>query len=119
MKRRLKLTKVKPILQSKNPKIQARLKLVELMAIDLMTLHGVSHFKFKFSGAKRRLGSCSSDTIFLSINHSLSSDIKDVEHTILHEIAHAIVGVKPGHREVWQNKATELGVVWRTGRYRK
>lgn len=119
MKRRIKVTKVKPLLNSINPKIQARLKLVESMAIDLMNLHGVSHFKFKFSGAKRKLGSCSSDTIILSINHALSYDIKNIDHTILHEIAHAIVGVNHGHREVWQNRAKELGVVWRAGRYRK
>ncbi len=119
MKRRIKLTKVKPLLNSKNPKIQDRLKLIESMTLDLMTLHGVSDFKFKLTGARRRWGACNSSTITLSINHALYSDIKDVKNTILHEIAHAIVGVKHGHREVWQNKANELGIVWRAGRYRK
>ena len=119
MKRRIKLTKVKPLLNSKNPKIQERLKLVESLTIGLMTLHGVSHFKFRFSGARRRWGSCSSNTISVSINHALNSDIKDIKNTILHEIAHAIVGIRAVHREEWQNKAKELGVVWRTGRYRK
>ena len=119
MKRRIKVTNVKPLINSKNPKIQARLKLVESIALDLMTLHGVIHFKFKFSGARRKWGSCSSNTIRLSINHAISSDIKNIEYTILHEIAHAIVGVNHGHRQVWQNKANELGVVWRAGRYRK
>jgi predicted metal-dependent hydrolase len=119
MKRRIKVTKVKPLINSKNPKIKTRLKLVESMAIGLMTLHGVSHFKFKFSGARRKWGSCSSNTIRLSINHALSSDIINVENTVLHEIAHAIVGVNHGHREAWQNRAKELGVVWKAGRYRK
>ena len=111
MKRRIKVTKVKPLLNSKKPKIQARLGLVNSMAKDLINIHGVSHFQFKFTGAKRRRGSCSQNSIRLSINHALSSDIKVVENTILHEIAHAIVGVNHGHREAWQNKAKELGVV--------
>ena len=100
-------------------KIQARLNLIESMTIDLMALNGVSHFKFKFSGARRHAGSCSSDTIYLSITHALNAGIKDVKNTILHEIAHAIVGQGNGHKEEWQNKAKELGVVWRAGRYRK
>ncbi len=119
MRRRIKVTKVKPILDSKDPKIQNRLKLIESTALDLMKLHGVSHFKFKFSGARRCAGSCSSDTIRLSITHALYSDDNDIKNTILHEIAHAIVGLKFHHKVEWQDKAIELGVIWREGLYRK
>jgi predicted SprT family Zn-dependent metalloprotease len=118
MKRR-KMTKVKPILESKNPEIQARIKLIESMATDLMTIHNVHHYKFRFSGAKKALGRCSESTISLSIDHALKAEINQVKNTILHEIAHAIIGVQHGHKEVWQNKAIELGVTWRKGRYRK
>lgn len=119
MKRRIKLTQVKPLLNSKNNKVQEKLMLIEEMTLNLMTIHGVSHFKFKFTGARRRLGSCSSDTIHLSIDHALHSEINEVRNTILHEIAHAIVGVEHRHREVWQNKAKELDVKWNVNRYRK
>lgn len=119
MGRRIKVTKVRPILNSTNRRTQERLHLVESKALELMAQHGVSHFKFKFSGARRRSGSCSSNTISLSINHALYSDIKQFIDTILHEIAHAIVGVSCRHREKWQIKAKELGVTWEEGRYRK
>ncbi len=119
MKKRIKLTKVKPILESKNPKVQERIQLVETMALDLMKEHQVSHYKFKFNGARRIWGLCSETTISISIDHALKSDLYYVKNTILHEIAHAIVGPGHGHREIWQKKAIELGVTWRKGRYRK
>ena len=119
MKRRVKLTKVKPLLNSKNNKTQERLMILETMTLELMIIHGVSHLKFKFSGARKRNGSCSSDTIRLSIHHALYSEINEVKNTILHEVAHAIVGFDYGHREVWQNKAQELGLVLNVDRYRK
>ena len=34
---------------------------------------------------------------------------KDVVDTILHEIAHALVGLKAGHGPIWQRKAREIG----------
>lgn len=34
---------------------------------------------------------------------------KEVTNTILHEIAHAIVGAKHGHDRVWRAKALEIG----------
>jgi hypothetical protein len=39
--------------------------------------------------------------------------LDDIKNTILHEIAHAIVGENHGHRQVWQEKAIELGVKFR------
>lgn len=39
--------------------------------------------------------------------------MEEIENTILHEIAHAIVGVGHGHRLKWQEKAIELGVTWK------
>ena len=119
MKRRIKLIKVKPLLNSKDPQIQERLKLVETMATDLMTKYSVGHLKFKFTGAIKEYGSCDGKTIRLSVNRALNHKIDYVKNTLLHEIAHAIVGLHNGHREVWQIKAKELGVVWRQGHYRK
>jgi hypothetical protein len=65
MRRRPKMTKVKQILNSKNQQTQKQLKLVEEIANELMQLNGVGHFKFKYSGARKRADSCSFDTIQL------------------------------------------------------
>ena len=49
-------------------------------------------------------------TIFLSA--PLTRAVKDdaaVENTILHEIAHALVGRGHGHDYVWRSKALEIG----------
>lgn len=83
-RKRRSITKVKPILDSKNPEIQERIRIIESMALDLMTIHNVSHYKFRFSGAKRTLGTCTSTTISLSINHALKSEINHVKNKILH-----------------------------------
>lgn len=88
-----------------------RLDAVEQLALQLMNEHGVSHYKFKFGYGWAYRGRCSLSTITIQYIHALSSDINEVRNTILHEIAHAIVGPGKGHRKEWQDKAKELGVV--------
>lgn len=105
-------------MESLTLKEKFRLIQVKTMAFNLMKKHDVLLLNFKFGYSKKALGSCSSKTIIIQLNHALKSDIRDVKNTILHEIAHAIVGVKAGHRIKWQNKAIELGVTW-TINYRK
>ena len=36
-------------------------------------------------------------------------NLKEIKNTILHEIAHALVGPKHGHNEIWKQKALEIG----------
>lgn len=61
--------------------------------------------------AKRRLGQCDPNmkTISLSAEHVFHHDRHSIKETVLHEIAHALVGPGHGHDEVWQAKAVELG----------
>lgn len=78
--------------------------------------YGVGHFKFEFyRGRGGTLGLCSKDTIKLSIKHCLEDYDIQIKETILHEIAHAIVGPENGHNKIWKEKAKELGV--RPSRY--
>ena len=48
-------------------------------------------------------------TIFVNAHHIDTHDEKEVENTINHEVAHAVVGPGNGHNEIWQAKALELG----------
>lgn len=41
--------------------------------------------------------------------NSKSVNIDSVLNTILHEIAHALVGFEEGHNDIWRNKAIEIG----------
>lgn len=81
------------------------------LSIELMETHGLEGWRIKLDHARRRAGQCdySSKTISLSrlyIRHAEQDHIRD---TILHEIAHALVGPNHGHDTVWRQKALEIG----------
>ena len=79
----------------------------------LMTKHGLllKGWRFEFDRSKRRFGACrhGSKRITLSTELTLLNDEKTVKDTILHEIAHALVGFSHGHDWVWKMKALEIG----------
>ena len=75
--------------------------------------HGLAErgWVFRFDRAKRRAGCCNFNKKQISLAHSFCNVACDeeVKNTLLHEIAHALVG--PGHRHnrVWRQKAQEIG----------
>lgn len=81
------------------------------LALELMKQHGLEFWYFEFDNAKRRFGICRYSTrrIGLSRNLVLLNTKKRVENTILHEIAHALVGPGNGHNWIWRQKAIEIG----------
>lgn len=66
---------------------------------------------FTWTNAYTSYGNCDSvkRTIYLSRILTKIVDELHVLDTILHEIAHALVGCAHGHDEVWQTKAKEIG----------
>lgn len=89
------------------------LNLAFCTATTLMDKHNLlaSGWKFEFDNAKRRFGLCHFGTKTISLSKHLVklNGIESVQNTILHEIAHALVGVKHGHDAVWRAKAIEIG----------
>jgi predicted SprT family Zn-dependent metalloprotease len=81
------------------------------MAVTLMEEHGLADWDFKFSKGKNLFGYCShvKRTISLSYPLTLLNDASQVRDTLLHEIAHALVGRGHGHGQVWKAKAEEIG----------
>ena len=94
-----------------------RIDQVYEFAHQLLKQYNLETIKFEF-GYGRFDGIFSGDQIKLHLFVALNSPIKVVRNIILHEVAHAIVGIIHKHREIWQNKALELGVTWER-RYRK
>ena len=83
------------------------------IAVRLMDKYDLfdKDWKFAFDNARRRLGLCSyrRKTISLSKNYLPLVDEAEVIDTVLHEIAHALVGKKQGHNWIWKQKAVEIG----------
>ena len=81
------------------------------LATELMASHGLVGWRIKLDHARRRAGQCdfTNKTISLSRLYVRYADIDHIRDTILHEIAHALVGPHHGHDAVWRQKAREIG----------
>ena len=66
---------------------------------------------FGFDLATSRAGVCryAERRIDLSVSYCLAAMRAEIEDTVLHEIAHAIVGPRHNHDAVWKAKAREIG----------
>lgn len=82
----------------------------EALARKLFIEHGLN-WRFRFDSALRRFGACrfKSETISLSRSLTQLNDESRVKDTLLHEIAHALVGRGKGHGYTWRLKAQEIG----------
>lgn len=79
----------------------------------LMMKHGLTDWTFGFHNKKTIGGNCYGvkKHIALSRHYVTNTKVTDsqIVDTILHEIAHALVGREHGHDEVWRQKAKEIG----------
>lgn len=77
----------------------------------LLLEHGLIDWQLKLNRNKRRLGTCKQylKQIELSEVYIERNEIEHVRDTILHEIAHALVGVDHGHDAVWKDMCVRLG----------
>ncbi len=80
-------------------------------ATQLMQEYGLVGWRVKLDNARRRAGQCdyNSRVISLSRLYARNADNNHIRDTILHEIAHALVGPHHGHDAVWRQKAREIG----------
>lgn len=81
------------------------------MAEYLLEAHGLDGWEVAYDNAKRRAGICrfSDRVVGLSAPLTAMHSEEEVRDTILHEIAHALVGPRHGHDAVWRAKARSIG----------
>lgn len=91
-----------------------KLKLLEVLflAAELVKKYQVEYIQFEFRNHFNALGTCSVDgeRITLLLEYAINNDLSEIEQTILHEIAHALVGCEHGHNIIWQEQAKKMGV---------
>jgi predicted SprT family Zn-dependent metalloprotease len=77
----------------------------------LLAAHGLHAWYFAFNRRKQVMGLCVYDrrTIELSAHFVERNTLEEIRDTILHEIAHALVGPGHGHDAVWKRKCLEIG----------
>ena len=81
------------------------------LARSEMDKNGLVDWKLDLDHAKVRAGACffREKKISFSRNFVKNSNESEIYDTILHEIAHALVGPKHGHNIVWKKMAKKLG----------
>ncbi|SPT75536.1 SprT-like family [Arcanobacterium haemolyticum] len=81
------------------------------MGRRLMDQHGLAEWTLEFDRAKRRAGATHFAHTKITLSRALTEACPEttVRDTILHEIAHAIVGPRHGHDDVWRRTCVKIG----------
>jgi predicted SprT family Zn-dependent metalloprotease len=81
------------------------------LATGLMRRHGLDGWQLVFDNAKTRAGICRAEPREIGLSRVLTQlhSEAEVRETILHEIAHALVGPAHGHDAVWRARARQIG----------
>jgi hypothetical protein len=81
------------------------------MGNELLDQHLLQGWSITFDNAKRRAGVCRHGPRVIGLSAPLTRLLSpdDVRETLLHEIAHAVVGADRGHDSVWVAQARAIG----------
>lgn len=87
------------------------LEAVAAKANRLMVQHGLKGWSFQFDDAARRAGACCHSTRVISLAREYCLAVPEEEwtNTVLHEIAHALVGPGHHHDAAWKSTARSIG----------
>ncbi|MCE1180545.1 MAG: SprT-like domain-containing protein [Micrococcales bacterium] len=82
-----------------------------VMGRALMREHGLTGWTLSYDRAKTRAGACRFTTRQITLSRYLTHlhSEEEVRDTVLHEIAHALVGPRHGHDAVWRRQALAIG----------
>ncbi|WP_432511643.1 SprT-like domain-containing protein [Kineococcus sp. SYSU DK001] len=81
------------------------------MARGLLDEHGLTGWTLVLDRARTRAGVCRADRREIGLSAPLTAlhDEAEVRDTVLHEVAHALVGPRHGHDALWRATARRIG----------
>jgi predicted SprT family Zn-dependent metalloprotease len=81
------------------------------LARELLTTHGLTGWSFRFNRSRVNMGLCryGQRTVELSAFFVERNSDEDIRDTLLHEIAHALVGRAAGHGPLWKAMCLRVG----------
>jgi predicted SprT family Zn-dependent metalloprotease len=81
------------------------------LARGLVHQHGLEGWQVAFDGARRRAGVCRFEERVIGLSAPITKvhGEAEVRDTILHEVAHALVGPEHRHDQVWRRAAQAIG----------
>ena len=81
------------------------------MAREMLDSHGLHEWDLAYDRARRRAGLTNFTTGTISLSRPLTQlfSEEDVRETVLHEIAHALVGPGHNHDAMWKREAARIG----------
>lgn len=81
------------------------------LAVRLLAVHGLSDWSCAFNRSKRQMGCCHYGRRIIELSrHFVERNTLDlIRDTLLHEIAHALVGPGHGHDAVWKAMCLQVG----------
>lgn len=81
------------------------------LAVSLLAEHGLEGWRVEMDRAKSRAGICRHDRRVIGLSAPVTTlhDEAEVRDTILHEIAHALVGPAHRHDATWRATARRIG----------
>ena len=84
---------------------------IAAQANALFAQHQLTGWSFQFDNGRKRAGCCNYSQRVISVSHEYArhASAEDIRDTLLHEIAHALVGQAHGHDEVWRVQAVAIG----------
>lgn len=84
---------------------------VQALAQGLLASFGLREWSFAYNRRKAAMGMCFYDRRTIELSHHFveRNSHAEIVDTLLHEIAHALVGPGHGHDAVWKRKCVEIG----------
>jgi predicted SprT family Zn-dependent metalloprotease len=95
----------------RNAENTQKIEAIAALADGLLKEFRLNGWIFRFDHGTRRAGCCNYRDRKISISFNLARNAydEDIRDTLLHEIAHALVGKRHSHNSVWRAKANEIG----------